>query len=326
MANHFRRKAGSFFSSRGKKVNNRERLYKMLFYYVKAGVVNIVQAAEVVYPLFGIKRRGDWLEDLRGKIPEAEYHFLKSSRDSGKLEDGLKNLYQHVEKMGKTKKEFLLSIFFPAIEVIFAVGIFIFIMMYVVPKFSELVTAFGGELPGISKAVFSAGKFLLDFFPLIIIFLLLSGWYLSRNWEYVLSLFPFMRRISLLYEKVLLFESLGFAYASGFNLHQAFSNIHLHLFDLSSVRDSIMNGESFHHALAPYLMPHEIAMLQAGEATGSLDEVLPWLAEMTRDELFSRLKKLSDAVVPIITIVLGSLVFLVLISIYLPLMGIATRL
>lgn len=313
-------------SGNSKKVKNRDRLYKMLFYYVKAGVVNIVQAAEVIYPLFGIKRKGDWLGDLRGKIPEAEYHFLKNSRDSGKLEEGLQNLYLHVERMGKTKKEFLLSIFFPAIEVIFAVGIFIFIMVYVVPKFSELVTAFGGELPGISKAVFSVGKFLLNFFPLILLLFIPLVWYVSRNWEYILGLFPFMRKISLLYEKVLLFESLGFAYASGYNLHQAFSHIQLHLLDLSQAKDAVLNGESFHRALAPFLMPHEIAMLQAGEATGSLDEVLPWLAEMTRDELFSRLKKISDAVVPVITVVLGALVFLVLISIYLPLMGIATRL
>lgn len=313
-------------SGNSRKIKNRDKLYKMLFYYVKAGVVNIVQAAEVIYPLFGIKRRGDWLDDLRGKIPDAEYYFLKNSRDSGKLEEGLRNLYLHVERMGKTKKEFLLSIFFPAIEVILAVGIFIFIMVYVVPKFSELVTAFGGELPGISKAVFSVGKFLLNFLPLILLLFIPLVWYISKNWEYILSLLPFIRKISLLYEKALLFESLGFAYASGYNLHQAFSHIHMHLLDLSRAKEAVLNGESFHRALAPILMPHEIAMLQAGEATGSLDEVLPWLAEMTRDELFSRLKKMSDAVVPVITIILGALVFMILISIYLPLIGIATRL
>ncbi|MCD6454177.1 MAG: type II secretion system F family protein [Candidatus Aminicenantes bacterium] len=313
------------FSSNSGKVKNRERLYKMLYYYIKAGVVNIVQASEVIFPLFGIKRRGEWLEDLKGKIPDSEFYFLYNSMESGKLEEGLRNLYQHVERIGKTKKNFILSIFFPLLELVVSVGIFIFIVVYVVPRFSQLVEAFGVELPPISKIVFSLGKFLWDYLPILIVLCAGATWYFSRNWERIINLIPFLRKISVLYEKVLLFDTLGFAYSSGYNLHQAFSNVQLKLLDISKAKEEVLNGTPFYVALSPILYPHEVAMLQAAEETGSLDDVLPWLAEMSRDELFARMKKLSDGVVPLITVILGVMVFFVLLAIYLPLMGIAAR-
>ncbi len=306
-----------------KVLKDRAQLYKQLYFFVSSGYTNMIQAASLVFQRFGIRRKGEWLEDLKGKIPSNEYEFLKISSETGKLDLGLKSLYTHVERMGKTKKDFIASLFFPVIEIVFGFTIFLFIVVYVVPRLANFVKQLGGELPVVSQIVFSVGNFTWEYLPFILLVTVVVIWFVARNWESIAFSIPFIRKIALWYEKILLFESLDFIYSSGANIYSAVRNIHLRLIDLSPVQKKLEAGESFTNALEDVLDPMESEILRTGETTGKLDEVFPWLTEINNDLLFSTLKKLSGSVAVLILIILGVIVFLVLLAIYLPLFKVA---
>jgi len=305
-----------------KYVKDRPLLYRQLLYFVSSGYANMQQAAESVYQEFGIPlRTGDWVEDLRGHIPDIEFNFLLVARNTGKLEEGLKNLEQHTEQMEKTKKSFISKLMFPVIELVFGIGIFLFIIAYVVPRFAQLVEGIGGELPGISKVIFSIGNFMWNYLVLWLVGLIIIGIFVAKNWVRILGAIPIARKISTLYEKVVFFLSMNFFYSSGFNVVQSIQNIQLNLrfLDLQEMKKALTAGKSLTEAMSHILSPSERRFIETGEVTGKLSEVFPLLAESNQDRLFRTLEHVSDVVAPAITVVLGVMVFFILLSMYLPL-------
>lgn len=86
----------------------------------------------------------------------------------------------------------------------------------------------------------------------------------------------------------------------------------------------IESGESFHHALHQELsLPkRQLKMLEIGEASSQLADMLDSVADYFETKLDARVKKISVLIEPIVMLLIGLVVGLIIVALYLPVFGI----
>ena len=307
------------------KGERRAQLYRMLYRLVRSGTLNVTAASETVFSEFGIPWKDDWLSSLKPYIPEVEYQFLLLAQHSGKLEEGLRAIADQVKRTEKTKARFFVSILPVIIEIVVGLGIFLFIVGFVVPKMKSLLSSFGGELPAVSRAVFGVGEFMFENWWWLLGLVFLGGWVLARNWKETLYTIPLFRRLALIYEKILFFDSLSFLQSAGINVANAVTLLDFRFINVRRIADLLTQGKTFRDALEGVADPIEEKLIETGEISGELSETFPEIAEINREKLFLTLEKLSRSITYVLIAVLGVLVFFVVLAVYLPLVSAITR-
>ena len=87
-------------------------------------------------------------------------NMVKAGELGGVLEVVLVRLAEYAEKAAKLKSKLTTAMVYPCIVLFIAVGILIFLLLVVVPKFKEMMAEVG-ELPLISEIVFGASENML---------------------------------------------------------------------------------------------------------------------------------------------------------------------
>jgi type IV pilus assembly protein PilC len=82
----------------------------------------------------------------------------------------------------------------------------------------------------------------------------------------------------------------------------------------------VREGQALHTALGETDVVPDLAldMVEVGEATGSLDQMLSNVSEFFDEEVETRMQRFLSLIEPIMLIVVGGLVALILASVYLP--------
>jgi type IV pilus assembly protein PilC len=88
---------------------------------------------------------------------------------------------------------------------------------------------------------------------------------------------------------------------------------------------SVKEGQSLSKSLEsnPVVPALAIEMIQVGESTGSLSEMLRHIADFYDEEVNTRLNQLFTYIEPILLVILAAIVAFVLIALYLPIFNLA---
>jgi type IV pilus assembly protein PilC len=95
------------------------------------------------------------------------------------------------------------------------------------------------------------------------------------------------------------------------------------------INKAIMKGEPISHALLKYpeLFPDMLAhMVSVGETTGNLSTTFTYLSELYEAEVEEQTKNLSQAIEPILMVIMGVLVGFIAVSIITPIYAITQNL
>jgi type IV pilus assembly protein PilC len=96
---------------------------------------------------------------------------------------------------------------------------------------------------------------------------------------------------------------------------------------LEPVVPRVREGSSLHGALAEVGVVPELAvdMVEVGEATGALDQMLNNISSFLDEEVETRMTRLLSLIEPILLLVVGGLVAVLLVSVYLPIFSALSR-
>src|SRR5204863_2500932 len=91
--------------------------------------------------------------------------------------------------------------------------------------------------------------------------------------------------------------------------------------ELDVVRHRVQEGDSFAHALLERKVVQDVAvkMVEVGESTGALQEMLNSLAEFYDDEIETEVQRFITLIEPVILVVMGAVIALVVLALYMPL-------
>ena len=273
-------------------------------------------------------------------------NMVKAGELGGVLEVVLTRLAEYQEKAHKLKNKIVAAMVYPVIVMFIAVAILTFLMLFIVPKFKDMFADMGGaELPPISKVVFGFSDFMMSIDFIVpnavwILFALFGVWVIFQFWGRTKGgrrlLDTFKLRIPLFGEiqrksAVSRFSrTLGTLVTSGVPILQALNitketagNVVISE-AISKVHESVKEGESIVQPLqASKVFPSMvISMVDVGEETGQLPEMLLKIADVYDDEVDNAVTALTSVLEPIMIVFLALVVGAIVFALFLPLIKI----
>ncbi len=273
-------------------------------------------------------------------------NMVKAGELGGVLELVLNRLAEYQEKAQKLKNKIVSAMTYPVIVVLIAVGIVIFLLTYIVPKFTAIFESMveGGadSMPVLTKTVIAASSFLQN--NILIIFgaiaLLFFGGkaYIAtkggrRTVDKLVLKLPLFGPVLLKSAVARFTRTLGTLVTSGVPILQAL-NITRDTAGNNTVSEAIMRvhdavkeGESMVAPLsASKIFPAMvISMIEVGEETGQLPEMLLKIADVYDDEVDNSVTALTSLLEPIMIVVLAVIVAVIVLALFQPLITVVTK-
>lgn len=260
----------------------------------------------------------------------------------GVLDDILGRLATNMEKTKEFRAKTRGAMIYPIIVLLAMVVVATVMMIFVIPKLSDMYADFGAELPLPTLILISISNFMVTFWWLMIL-IIAGGIFAFREWKkthaghvafdrFILKL-PILGDLS---KKIVLTEfarTLSLLLGAGISLLQALEivtqgvdNI-IYKEALQDVYKQVEKGVAISKALSKYddFPPILHQMMSVGEETGKLDEVLGKLAVYFEQESEQAVKNLTAAIEPLIMIVLGIGVGAMVIAVILPIYNLTSQ-
>ena len=287
---------------------------------------------------------GTFSESLAGHpriFSKLYVNMVKAGELGGVLELVLLRLAEFQEKAQKIKNKVVSAMFYPIIVLLIAILIMGFLLVFIVPKFEAIFAdMLGGKpLPALTQFVIGASTFVKSNILVIIgaiigITLLLKlvaktrkGAFVLDNFKLRMPLFGNLTRKSSISR---FSRTLGTLVTSGVPILQALNITRETAGNsvvanaITKVHDSVKEGESIVHPLevSGVFPPMVISMIDVGEETGQLPEMLLKIAEVYDDEVDNAVAGLTSLLEPIMIVFLAVVVGTIVIALFLPLISI----
>lgn len=139
--------------------------------YKKKSYQRILKA--VVYDL----TMGDNLSDAMGKqnvaFPKLLINMVKTAEMTGELPEVLDDMVEYYSEMEQTRKQMITALTYPSLVFVFAVAVITFILMFVIPQFTDIYLSMEGvEIPKFTQIVMSVSDFLRNYALWILLILI----------------------------------------------------------------------------------------------------------------------------------------------------------
>ncbi len=282
---------------------------------------------------------GSSLANAFSKYPEVfspTYQALvEAGEASGKLDEILSRLAKTMEEERELRAKIKGAMIYPVIVLMAMAGVFVILMVFVVPKLADMYESLDVELPAVTQFMITVSDFWVNNLWLLFIIAILGFFGL----RYFLKSEQFMNIRARYLFKIPIFGPLNrkkelteFTRTLSLLLTSAVPIVEaLHIVsDVVSAKmlkdgalaaaDRIEKGGSLSGYLKsdPHFPPILGSMVATGEETGRLDEVLEKLAEFFSKETEHAIAGLSAAMEPVILIMLGAMVGVMIVSIITP--------
>ncbi len=270
-------------------------------------------------------------------------NMVKAGELGGVLEVVLTRLAEYQEKAHKLKGKIVSAMVYPVIVMFIAVAILTFLMLFIVPRFREMFADMGGqELPLISRVVFGFSDWMLArplFLPnslwlliiAVLIWLVTAAW--SRtpkgrrfvdNLKLKIPIFGDIQRKSAIARFT---RTLGTLVTSGVPILQALNITRdtagntIVSDAIDKVHEAVKEGESIVTPLqSTGIFPNlVVSMVDVGEETGQLPEMLLKIADVYDDEVDGAVTALTSILEPVMIVILALVVGAIVFALFLPL-------
>jgi type IV pilus assembly protein PilC len=283
---------------------------------------------------------GNTLSEAMSKQPKAfdnlYCNMVKAGEAGGALEVILQRLAEFQEKSQSLKRKIIGAMIYPCAVITVAVGIVAFIMIFIIPKFKDIFEGFDLDLPVMTQVLISASDYVAGYWYMIfiipiafIIFVKIvkknkTGAFVA---DWMSLRIPLVGKILHMGVIARVTRTLGTLIASGVPILEgliisrdtAGNAVFVRAFD--NIYTAIREGETIAVPLkeAKIVDDMVVNMVDVGEETGALDDMLYKVADVYDEEVEVRVEALVSLLEPIMVVVLGLIVGFIVIALFLPL-------
>jgi type IV pilus assembly protein PilC len=272
-------------------------------------------------------------------------NMVRAGEIGGVLELVLTRLAEFQEKAQKIKNKVVAAMVYPVIVLILALGIMSFLLVFIVPRFEMIFHDMLGDkpLPAVTLFVIAVSNAMQHHWLVIlgVLILLIAVFkFASRNpagralidrVKLRAPLFGDLLRKSAISR---FSRTLGTLVTSGVPILQALNITRdtagnaVIAGAISQVHDSVKEGESIVQPLeaSGAFPPMVISMIDVGEETGQLPEMLLKIAEVYDDEVDNSVAGLTSMLEPVMIVMLALVVGTIVIALFMPLISIISGL
>ncbi|MDP3963916.1 MAG: type II secretion system F family protein [bacterium] len=261
--------------------------------------------------------------------------MVESGEVSGKLQESLEYLADHEEKEYGLMQKVKGALTYPAVIMIVFVLIAVFLMIFVIPRLTSILTELGTELPLPTRMLIAMSSFLQNWWYLLpIIFggsALFLRWYLRTKegkdqFDVVVLKLPILGNMFRMLYISRIAENLSTLIKGGLPIIKALevtgrvvgSNVYAKLIARSMEEVKAGNTISSVFSKSSDLPPMVSQMIAVGERSGRLDSILSSLSRFYTREVDQMTSNLTTLIEPIVIVLLGGGVLILVLSILLP--------
>ena len=268
-------------------------------------------------------------------------NMVKAGEVGGVLDVVLARLAEFQEKAEKIKGKVKSAMTYPIVVLVMALSILTFLMTYIVPKFADIFgDLMGGRgMPLITQMVMSASATMVNRFPLVlavvvalvVIIKLLAktdkgrfaldkfklhapvfGMLISKN-----SISRFTRTLGTL-------MSAGVPVLQALNIVKETVGNEVIARAVTTIHDAVKEGENMAPPIASSKVfpPMVVSMVEVGEETGALPDMLMKIADSYDDDVDNAVAAMTSIIEPLLIIFLAIVVGTIVIALFMPLVSI----
>jgi type IV pilus assembly protein PilC len=289
---------------------------------------------------------GSSLADSMRKHPKAfdslYTNMVAAGEAGGILDIILQRLSVYIEKIVRLNNQVKSALIYPTAVIVIAAGVVFVILRWVIPVFAQLFSGLGGEMPFLTRMVIGASNFVGNYFIFIILVLIfgivaINRWHKTPHGRRVLDgLMLKIPIIGMLLRKIAVarfcrtlstLTASGVPILDGLEITAKTAGNAIIEDAIMAVRKSVEEGKTVSEPLAqtkvfPVMV---VQMINVGEQTGALDQMLSKIADFYEEEVDTAVAGLMKLIEPIMITILGVIIGTIVTAMYLPLYSVLTK-
>ena len=262
-------------------------------------------------------------------------NMIKAGEASGQLDTILVRLAEYMESSEKLKREIKGAMTYPVVSLVMILGITIFLLVFIIPKFQDIFKIMGGTLPLPTRIVLGISRIMTVYYAQTLFVLvggfLLIKWYKSTNsggynWDRMMLKAPVFGQ---LIQKVALsrfsktFSTLlrsGVSILNALEIVASTAGNRVVEEAVNNARESIRQGENLAKPLheSPVFPPMVVRMIEIGEKSGALEQLLEKISEFYDQQVEATVESLTALIEPIMIGIMGIVVGGIVLAVFLP--------
>lgn len=297
--------------------------------------------------ILGVKEsveQGATLADSMRRFPEAfdnlYCNLVQAGETGGVLDTVLNRLAVFLEKQEKIRKQVKGAMTYPIIVLVIALLAVAVMLLKVIPTFEKMFSEFGKELPGPTQFVINLSHWLQARWYIVLLIIIAfvailqvlsriekTAWYLDMIKLKIPLIGNLIHKTAL----TRFSQTLGTLLGSGVAIVEALEickgvvGNRLIAAEVVKIQDAIREGKQLVEPLrsAKFFPLMFTQMVEVGESTGRLDQMLARTAAFYEEEVDAAVEAITSAIEPIMMVFLGGMVGGLLIAMYLPIFSLA---
>ncbi|OGK06486.1 MAG: hypothetical protein A2W80_10515 [Candidatus Riflebacteria bacterium GWC2_50_8] len=280
-----------------------------------------------------------------GKYPlifdKSYLQLVEVGEESGKLPQVLERLTGILRKRIQLRGMIIKALTYPVLVMVLSFVVVVAILVKIVPRFKDIYSRFGGDLPAITKFTLKCSDLLINYFPVFAGFVILFVAMIyagkrtvvgKRLYDKLVLSLPLFGQMFHTYEIAGFSKSFSMLVHSGITITSSLDLISQSI-DRIPIKSAIFAAnelirtgrpiaESFDSQM-PWLPELLNRMVSVGERSGNLPEMLDHVADFYEEEFNNKVETLASLIEPVLIVFLGVIIGGIVVSLYLPIFGMA---
>jgi general secretion pathway protein F len=279
------------------------------------------------------------LAQFPATFPAIYVALVQSSEKTGAVGGGLTRYVAYRTRIDLLTQKMIGASVYPVLLLLVGFGVLLFLIGYVVPRFSAVFGDMGTRLPWLSRALMQLGRVIHDHMGAIVLGAALTVVAAVALWQLAsvrlalrgaVAALPGVRERIYLYQVTRLYRSLGILLQSGIPILQAIGMARgllggrmAALLDQAAQR--VREGQPLSHALQATGLSTPVAqrMLHAGEQAGNLGAMMERTADFYDEEMGRWIEWFVRLFEPLLMVFVGAVIGVVVILMYIPIFELA---
>lgn len=262
-------------------------------------------------------------------------NMIRAAEVAGILDQILDRLATFLEKDLEVRQKIKSAMMYPVMVLVFSFLVLVAIFMFVLPRFKEIFASMNVEMPAMTQFLFSASDFMIGYWWALaglaigVVFAVKA--YIRKpkgkyQYDWLKLRFPIFGELVLKLAVARFARTLGVLVSSGVPLMRTLeivgqtSGNQVLAHAIEGTRQSIREGQPLSAPFAatglfPSMVIH---MMDIGEESGRLSEMMVKIADFYEQEVDATIKGLTSMIEPLLIVFLGGVVGFIAISIMMP--------
>ena len=278
------------------------------------------------------------LKKHREVFPEFMIQMVEAGETSGTLDLVMSRIAVHYEKENKINNRVKSAMVYPAVLSVVCVGVVIFLLTSVMPTFINMFQGSGVPLPGLTQVLLNISNALRDFWYIFLLIVVAIVYIVRRfagttegrlkidGWKLRL---PVVKGLVMKTASARFTRTLSTLLSSGIPLLQALENVAGAVGNaviaegLLSAREEIRKGSALSVPIRKmeFFPPMVHSMIEIGEESGSLDDILDKTANIYDEEVDMEVQRMLSMLEPIMIVFMAGIIGFIVVAMMLPMFG-----